>query len=392
MKDAYILFKDHKPNFENKLQSRLINPSKTELGKVSKNIIQNIIINVKKTGNNNLWKNSNDTIEWFKKIKSKSKATFTQFDITDFNPSIMKNILIDSINNARKYVEITEEKYKIILACRKTFLKNNGSTWVKTGSENFDVPMEGYDSAQIADLVGLYILDTLSRIINPVQIGLYHNDGLIYISSSDGPCSSSKQKKIIRAFKSLGFRIEFFSNIKIANFLDVTLNLSDSTYQPFLKTDQYPSYINVNSDHLNAIIKQVPKAVNMRIRRLSSSMKIFQDSNKMYTEVLKSSRFREKFTYQETKMSNKNNLYMNKENTKCSQKNRKRKIIWFNPTFCTLVNINVGKYFLKLIDKHFNILHKIFNRKTLKISYSCRKNFFEIINNHNKEIIKKYNV
>ena len=33
-KDAYILFKDHKPNFENKLQTRLINPSKKELGKV----------------------------------------------------------------------------------------------------------------------------------------------------------------------------------------------------------------------------------------------------------------------------------------------------------------------------------------------------------------------
>ena len=29
MKEAYILFKDHKPNFENKLQSRLINPTKT---------------------------------------------------------------------------------------------------------------------------------------------------------------------------------------------------------------------------------------------------------------------------------------------------------------------------------------------------------------------------
>ena len=33
-KDAYILFKDHKPNFINKLQTRLINPSKTELGKI----------------------------------------------------------------------------------------------------------------------------------------------------------------------------------------------------------------------------------------------------------------------------------------------------------------------------------------------------------------------
>ena len=41
--------------------------------------------------------------------------------------------------------------------------------------------------------------------------------------------------------------------------------------------------------------------------------------------------------------------------------------------FCKLVNINIEKYFFKLIDKHlnqYNILHKIFNRKTLKISYS----------------------
>ena len=45
-------------------------------------------------------------------------------------------------------------------------------------------------------------------------------------------------------------------------------------------------------------------------------------------------------------------------------KNRKRKIIWFNHAFCRLTSINVGKYFLKLIDKHFkhnDILHKIFN-------------------------------
>ena len=56
------------------------------------------------------------------------------------------------------------------------------------------------------------------------------------------------------------------------------------------------------------------------------------------------------------------------------------------------MSINVGKYFLKLIDKHFNhdnILHKILHRKTLKISFSCTKNIFEIINNHNKDIIRK---
>ena len=62
-------------------------------------------------------------------------------------------------------------------------------------------------------------------------------------------------------------------------------------------------------------------------------------------------------------------------------------------TFCRLASINVGKYFLKLTDKHFkhdNILHEIFNIKTLKISYSYTKDIFQIINNHNKEIIKEF--
>ena len=115
-KDAYILFKDHKPNFINKLQTRLINPSKTELGKISKNIIQNIVTNVRETSHSNLWRNSFDTIEWFRKIKNKSKASFIQFDIIDFYPSISKKILIDSINYAREYIDITKEQYDMILA------------------------------------------------------------------------------------------------------------------------------------------------------------------------------------------------------------------------------------------------------------------------------------
>ena len=41
-KSAYILFKDHKKNFPDKKQTRLINPTKTELGFVSKDVIQRI--------------------------------------------------------------------------------------------------------------------------------------------------------------------------------------------------------------------------------------------------------------------------------------------------------------------------------------------------------------
>ena len=56
------------------------------------------MVNIRKTSNSNVWKISNDTTEWFKKIENKSKATFTQFDIIDFYSSIKKNILIDCIN------------------------------------------------------------------------------------------------------------------------------------------------------------------------------------------------------------------------------------------------------------------------------------------------------
>ena len=85
--------------------------------------------------------------------------------------------------------------------------------------------MGGYNSAQIADLVSLYILNTLSRIVDPIQIGLYHDDGILYIPNNDGPKCSSIQKKIIRAFNFLRFKIEISSYVKIANFLDVTPNL-----------------------------------------------------------------------------------------------------------------------------------------------------------------------
>ena len=82
--------------------------------------------------------------------------------------------------------------------------------------------MGGYDSAQIADLLGLYILNTFLRIVLLIQIVLYYNDGILYIHNSDGSNRSNIQKKIMRAFKFLGFKIEVSSNIKIANFLGVT--------------------------------------------------------------------------------------------------------------------------------------------------------------------------
>ena len=51
---------------------------------------------------------------------------------------------------------------------------------------------------------------------------------------------------------------------------------------------------------------------------------------------------------------------------------------------------NIGHKFLALVDKHFpkdHKLRKIFNRNTIKISYSCMNNTKQIIDNHNKRIL-----
>ena len=86
-------------------------------------------------------------------------------------------------------------------------------------------------------------------------------------------------------------------------------------------------------------------------------------------------------------MSNRNSNSMSFSNNNAN-KNRKRNIIWFNPPFSMNVKSNIKKNFLQLIDKHFprsSKLHKIFNRNTVKVSYSCTPNFQKIIKGHNKQ-------
>ena len=120
----------------------------------------------------NLWKNSMDTIDWFRKIKDKKRSTFVQFDVIEFYPSISKELLVRILNHAWGCTDITEEEIEIILASRITVLSDSRRSWVKSHVDNFDITMGAYDSAQVADLVGIYILDTLGRIVNLEQVGL----------------------------------------------------------------------------------------------------------------------------------------------------------------------------------------------------------------------------
>ena len=68
----------------------------------------------------------------------------------------------------------------------------------------------------------------------------------------------------------------------------------------------------------------------------------------------------------------------------------KRKVIWFNPPCSMNVETNIGKTFLKLVKKRFprHNFHNIFNKNTMKISYSCMRNISLIIASNNKSILR----
>ena len=71
-------------------------------------------------------------------------------------------------------------------------------------------------------------------------------------------------------------------------------------------------------------------------------------------------------------------------------KARKRKITWYNPSWDSNVKTNVGRKFLLVIDKCFpknHPLNTIFNRHTLKLSYSCMPNKKAVISSHNKNML-----
>ena len=77
------------------------------------------------------------------------------------------------------------------------------------------------------------------------------------------------------------------------------------------------------------------------------------------------------------------------KNQRQKPKNRSRNIIRFNPRFNKAVLTNIAKIFLRMINRHFpksHRLHRIFNRNTVKVSYSCMQNMSKTYKGHNGKI------
>ena len=173
-KDAFITLKDHKANFKNTPSCRLINPMKSDIGKVSKKILDHINTTIVQKCSFNQWKSTKSVINWFNNIKSKQHSHFICFDIEEFYPSISQDLLNRALGFASRYVTITAEERSIIIHAKSSILTHKNQHWQKKGPTTFDITMGSFDGAETCELVGSFLLSQLQQL--NINSGLYRDD------------------------------------------------------------------------------------------------------------------------------------------------------------------------------------------------------------------------
>merc|ERR1719422_2180163 len=114
----------------------------------------------------------------------------------------------------------------------------------------------------------------------------------------------------------LGITVE--TNLKVVNYLDVTMSLEDGTYKPYRKDNNaVPVYIHRDSNHAPSVKRGLCQMISNRISDLSSSEEIFKSVAPLYNQALKNSGFTEEIKFSKDRQR---------------RRTRKRKIIFFNPS------------------------------------------------------------
>lgn len=377
-KEVFLTIKDHKDSFPNRVQCRVINPAKPELGHISKQILDRINKQILSNASLNQWKSTQAVLNWFSNIQFQPNHSFLTFDIVDFYPSISQELLDKALDFASGFATITDSEKDIIMHTKKSLLYYNKEPWCKKNNpELFDVAMGAWDGAEACELVGTYLLSSLAPLCDG-HIGLYRDDGLA-ITTKPPQQAERIKKEICKVFRNHGLRITISANKKVVDFLDVTLNLNDGSFKPYMKPNNSLAYVHVHSNHPPTILKNIPKSINNRLNRISSNEHLFNLSVPPFRAALQQSGYEHNLTYSPNPTTNP------------TRRNRKRKILWYNPPYSANVQTNIGNRFLKIIDQCFKPNHplrKILNKNTIKLSYSCLPNMDQIIHNHNRNIVK----
>ena len=75
-KNCFIMIKDHKSDFKTNPECRFINPAKTQIGRVSKIIVQDICASLRLALNINQWRSTKDCFKWFEGYDKNDNCSF----------------------------------------------------------------------------------------------------------------------------------------------------------------------------------------------------------------------------------------------------------------------------------------------------------------------------
>ena len=122
----------------------------------------------------------------------------------------------------------------------------------------------------------------------------------------------------------------------------MTLHLNGGSFRHCHKPYDI-QYINKEYNHPPNLIKHQPASIEKRLFNNSSDEKVFKESAIYYEDILNKAGYIDKLVYHAASASNLKN----------KNKNCQRNVKWFNLPYSKSVTTRIGKFFLYLIDIHF---------------------------------------
>ena len=224
----------------------------------------------------------------------------------------------------------------------------------------------------------MFILTELTKIDERLNVGIYRDDGLASSSASRRQVENFKQE-IEAIFRRHGLETTTTPNVQKVDFLDVTFDLENETFCPYMKENNKPLYVHKLSNHPPTVTANIPAGVSKRLSSISSDEEMFEKKAHIYREALAESGYECELKFDpHASEQNKN------------RRRRSRVKLYFNPPWNSSVKSNIGRDFLNLIDQCFppgHPLQKLINRNTIKVSYSCTPSMEKIISSRNKKLL-----
>ena len=378
---AFFTLKDHKPTFRQNPEIRLLNPQKPEVGRISKKLLEDICAKVKSKTNLNLFKNSYEVIDWFKRQtvrrNRRYSPSFVIFDISNYYPSVTEELLSKALDWASQFTPISEKDRKVIVESKNSFLYHRNSNWTKQ-SGLFNIGQGAYDGAESTDIVGLYMLSKIQHL--PLVSGAFRDDGLgiSWLSPSD---NNDLKDELQAIFNAHGLTLDIKVNQTVVDYLDITLDITNLTYAPYMKPGDVKNYVHKLSNHPPAVIRNLPRNINDRLCRLSANKELFKSAIPPYQEALSRAGYDHKLTFYQVNRTNRSSGRRNRT--------RARNCVYFNPPFSLNVKTNILARFLKII-RNFpknNPLAPIINTNLVKCSYRTMPNMAKQVSRKNGRIL-----